>query len=966
MSTSFRHRIEDTAVVIQLVGPAGPVDWESWALAATEGLLSGVALVKSWEEEGLAVAEGPDAMVDHAAIAAMTAGQARVLGLPPVGDVVAALEARGVMTSPEFHVELRWQRPDGRPIVAPERVGAFLKVGATWYRLPDPLFGIAESVDALAQADAAGRFRVLRNLQELLPCGAVRTDGFLSRLRIAYAESVSLDVVGEAHDPIPVPVLHPAAGLDQTDGLDDGISADPPPLLPPDLQNRFATREFPRFAAARGRYALGDGWYVVTSEPLMRALEVVRKAQSGPASLRRTFIGNPRPWITEALGEEYEATIVEKLFVETSAYSERVKGLGLWQRRVVPWIQVGGTDWFGGDEGTTTAPETLRATGGLRVGDTLITIERSEIPALRAQIEAAIAAGTGHIEVVQGDAATTIPATLDTLGQLQGLEDAYERATPKAKGLGHPAAAPEVLLIEDNFETVAHEAAFVERSPKLNAGEPTDLRTALKRHQKEGLRWLQESWIVGRPGVLLADDMGLGKTLQALAFLAWLRESTLSAGARLAPILVVAPTGLLENWRAEHNRHLGGEGLGRLIPAFGSGLAALRRAHDDGRPGLDHERLAEADWILTTYETLRDNQIDFGRIAFSVTVLDEVQKVKTPGTQITDAAKAMRSDFVLAMSGTPVENRLADLWCVVDTVQPGYLRDLKWFSAEYERNPDPERRQRLKAQLDRRRGPTPPLMLRRLKLNELDGLPPKSERRIEVDMPWAQLAAYEGAIAAARGAKRKAGAMLEALHRLRDISLHPGWDDETSDRDLVDQSARLRATIEILDTLRESGERALIFLEFRALQARLATLLQRRYQLSTPPMIISGAIAGPRRQALVDRFQSEAAGFNVMILSPKAGGVGLTLTAANHVIHLSRWWNPAVEDQCTDRAYRIGQDKPVTVHLPIAVLPGRPRPSFDENVAALLDRKRSLMHEMLLPPAATEADTEELFRSTLE
>ena len=155
-----------------------------------------------------------------------------------------------------------------------------------------------------------------------------------------------------------------------------------------------------------------------------------------------------------------------------------------------------------------------------------------------------------------------------------------------------------------------------------------------------------------------------------------------------------------------------------------------------------------------------------------------------------------------------------------------------------------------------------------------------------------------------------------------------------------------------------------MFLDDLDLQARLVGIIQRRYHLSLPPMVINGQVAGAARQSRVDRFQAGPDGFDAMLLSPRAGGVGLTLTRANHVIHLARWWNPAVEDQCTGRVLRIGQIRPVTVHLPVATLPSVRR-SFDQNLHALLERKRRLMRDALVPPAATDADEDELFNATV-
>jgi SNF2 family DNA or RNA helicase len=459
---------------------------------------------------------------------------------------------------------------------------------------------------------------------------------------------------------------------------------------------------------------------------------------------------------------------------------------------------------------------------------------------------------------------------------------------------------------------------------------------------------------------LLADEMGLGKTLQVLAFLAWLRDSMQLGVVARAPVLVVAPTGLLANWKAEHGRHLAASGLGRLVEAHGKGLAALKRPREDGSPGIDRAALERADWVLTTYETLRDYDRDFGAVRFAVIAFDEAQKIKNPGVRLTDAAKAMQAEFTIAITGTPVENRLADLWCIADTAHPGLLGELRSFSERFERHPEPEKLRRLRRMLDDPNRTTPPFLLRRVHEDHLRDFPAFSVERRERPMPELQRRTYEEVLARSREAEGR-GRVLEALQRLRAVCLHPDPACE-DDEALIAGSARLALAIEALDRIREHDEAALLFLDDLELVARLSGLLQRRYRLPEPPPSITGEVAGGRRQRIVDRFQ-RGSGFGIVLLSPRAGGVGLTLTRANHVIHLSRWWNPAVEDQCNGRVLRIGQVRPVTIHLPIAVL-GDSRRSSDQNLDELLERKRRLSRETLAPPVASEEELEGLFEAT--
>jgi SNF2 family DNA or RNA helicase len=314
------------------------------------------------------------------------------------------------------------------------------------------------------------------------------------------------------------------------------------------------------------------------------------------------------------------------------------------------------------------------------------------------------------------------------------------------------------------------------------------------------------------------------------------------------------------------------------------------------------------------------------------------------------------------MTGTPVENRLADLWCIVDAVHPGYLGELKGFSARYERQPDEFELRSLKDQLDRSRGERPPLMVRRLRWDHLPDLPSCEESILQAPMPPPQHAAYEATIAEARDAGTR-GAMLSALSALRNISLHPHPLGAESDPEFISASARLVLLFRILDDLGDRHERALIFLDDRTMQARIAGLIQRRYLLPALPMIINGAVPGATRQARVNRFQLAGSGFDVMLLSPRAGGVGLTLTSANHVIHLERWWNPAVEDQCTGRVLRIGQVRPVTVHIPQSICSNRL--SFDQNLHSLLQRKRALVRDTLGSGQVSEDESLTLLRETI-
>lgn len=927
--------------------------FDSWAIVAPTALLPGMDLLNRLVAEDLALADADYVLVEHAAIADLSATEAAVLQLPPLSDAVARVSTTGLVTHPAFSASLQWRRSTGQAFVGAERIGAWLRIGDRLGRLSSALFAIAEAIAAVGDAgnDAASRLVAISKLQELLPAatqdGSATTSGLLPAIDILQADAFSLDLVGEGAAMRLVPILHRAGSTD--------------PALPPDLQVAFGDSQFNQFSTVRPVYALPGGKMLVLAPALRRALGEVRRRQSGTASAKRTLMAAPRAVLHAALEQGDDPTLVDQvdsLFMETPAYSDRVAGLGVWTPRVVPWIQRVSTDWFGPD-----APKGRQIPGGLVVGDRTLTLDAAKAEALRRQVEDAI--GRGEPAVVftpPGEAPVVVPATAETRQALTDLALQRAAAQPSTDGEKAPSpAVPTSLLIFANEEEVEHSQDFLARSGPA-PGLPSTLATTPKPHQEQGIAWLQNCWLAGRPGVLLADDMGLGKTLQSLAFLAWLRAGMDAGVIARAPILIVAPTGLLANWKAEHDRHLQGHGLGECLAAYGDGLRALRTQQNGDVPALDQARLRNAAWVLTTYETLRDYDRDFGAVPFAALLADEAQKVKTPGARVTDAIKGMNADFRIALTGTPVENRLADLWCIVDGVHSGSLGDLKRFSRRYESDIDIEKLRSLKTFLEGSFGGAPALLLRRMKEDELPDLPTAKFHLKEVGMPAAQVRAYDAVIAAVAGNDRR-GAVLEGLQRIRQVALHPDPAMSASDEDFIAASARLKVCMDALDSIAAAGDRALIFLDSLDMQSRLAGIIQRRYRLNAPPAIISGEVAGPRRQQRVDRFQEAPDGFDAMILSPRAGGVGLTLTRANHVIHLSRWWNPAVEDQCTGRALRIGQSRTVHVHIPVGTL-GNGRRSFDQNLHDLLERKRQLMREALMPGGFDDGDQRALLEAT--
>jgi hypothetical protein len=511
----------------------------------------------------------------------------------------------------------------------------------------------------------------------------------------------------------------------------------------------------------------------------------------------------------------------------------------------------------------------------------------------------------------------------------------------------------------------------------------------LKPHQEEGVRWLQTcTRIQDRRGVLLADDMGLGKTVQILSFLAWCIESgrfpDLSrAKPPFRPILIVAPLILLETetWEKEMKKFFreNGEVFGNVLPLYGPELHGYRckdtggREEVVGKPILNLDRIQRNHVVITNYEAVRDYEFSFaycpnGKSLWSIVVTDEAHEYKTPNSKISHAMKALQPDFRIACTGTPVENRLLDIWNLFDTVQPGLLGSAKDFCRDYER-PGNETYSGLKSRILYQKPNA--FLLRRTK-GEILGLPKKHEHKlicvmskVEVEL---HLQLLEGRTLA-RAAKGK----LDLLHRFARLYQHPllleGDGDESSVDELIAASSKLREVLAVLHRIRQRSEKAIVFARHKDMQRILARVFSAEFR--QPVRVVNGdtpRASGLRKRGVETRSHilndfCISEGFDVIVLSPFVAGVGLTIVEANHVIHYGRWWNPAVESQATDRAYRLGQTKEVHVYLPILKDETKHiARTYDELLDRLMDEKKglaegALQKEEFLTPREREDDS---------
>lgn len=978
MSVFFTHYVDREDIVLGM-HTAGlrifrkALTPEEWIHKCSPQQALGLAPVLAAIAEESAEARIEDRSVRLSAklVASLGEAEARVLGLPPTTPLGLQLFSSGGITDSNFTIDARWIRQGGVPVLA-KRQGALLHHDGTQHRVAGPLYKLAVWADEniTARADAGSNLQRVQSLKEILGEDApVTLDGYLEELRIfsAAAMSIGLSVKPDGCEVDPILFAREFRNRADSDEIDETNDA----LLSPADQSLFAEDRFRRFVDVRSMYALRDGSYVHVDTSLQSALEAVKQVQTGTTEARRRFASDPRKAISEfikskGLTPAHAEAIATSVFVETVQFSERVKGIDIWRKPVMPWVKTQPNSWL---------PERF----GLRVADDFVTVPAGDARAILAAVQKAMSAGeeTASYGDITIPASPQAAAALTSLLNLETAADDRSKADIQSqKDHENPPSQPYFLVVHDNFEDVTYKR-LSEQSDQLRIGRTVQqdlLKTTLLTHQIAGTRWLLDAYASSSPGALLADDMGLGKTLQALAFLAQVRHAR-QPGSK--PILIVAPTGLLRSWQAEAKRHLRHDALGKVVEAYGSKLASMRRSEtakqqseiSAGRNLLDTSEWRDAGVVLTTYETMRDYHFSFASHHFLVLVFDEVQKLKNPSSQMAQAARALHGEFVLGLTGTPVENTIHDVWAIMDILAPGFLGSSQSFVKLFP-DSDNERLAELHKRLFSPVGDRPPIALRRMKEDHIEGLPKKEIIPQPVTMPPEQALAYSSAVnrALARRSTGDQRQILQTLHELRGISLHPIDPKAPNDDDLdsyIAKSARLSKTIEILEHIRSTNEKALIFCESLDMQARLAALLTRRFQLRREPARINGDIDGPSRQKIVDDFQNAPEGFDVLILSPKAGGVGLTLTAANHVIHLSRWWNPAVEDQSTDRVYRIGQKKTVKVWVPIALHPQYGDASFDSKLHELLERKRSLSKRLLSAPDS-DGDVSLLFNEVLQ
>ncbi len=734
-----------------------------------------------------------------------------------------------------------------------------------------------------------------------------------------------------------------------------------------------------------------DEEIILFDEKQLAAVYEILKNRVIPREKVKDFLATPSAFINASL-----------IDLDTG-FSARVHGATTFKHAYFGDTDDSGIDWFGG--------------GG--TNPTLLPISqlpkyinnKLELEEFKEQLNNAYST---HADVLDfKEQSFDISDQLEVESILKKIEQALEKGDlggnengGEGGDLDPPIEDETVTLVVDIDENDENIGFFIETeinnvlypSDKLNwsnhARKPFD-------HQREGVRW-----IVGvaskenSSGCLLADDMGLGKTYMALSAIEHLYRLEASKDAKYdqKPCLIVAPLSVLQNWKDEVDKtfihspfsdivilqsagdisryRVGGVETKQMLPEDDN-IAEIRYALKVGKTYTNDRLDIPKRLIITTYQTLRDYQFSLCSVHWRMVVFDEAQNIKNPNTLQTRAAKGLHSDFNLLVTGTPVENSLADFWCLMDTAIAGHLGSFQDFRQTYMTPIIQAAGDEIDAIRSERgialRKKAGSFMLRRIKEDNIDGLPTKTifvgletdkedawkyQESLTSYMQGKQLERYEAAVTANN--ESEANQSLVTLHRMRDISLHPYLadkgrlsiksDNKQNIRDIFDTSEKLKSILVTLDNIKSQSDKCIIFCINKQLQLFLSIALHSIYQLTVH--VINGdtkAVAKKKsstRQSLISSFEKQE-GFNIIIMSPIAAGVGLTVVGANHVIHLERHWNPAKEAQASDRVYRIGQTKPVSVYVPI--LHHRETESFDVNLHKLLSKKTLLKDAVVTP-----------------
>lgn len=904
-----------------------------------DNFLSQLSILFELRDNGSADFSDDTCEVETTEILKLSELNRQILGLPNDYSFEIYIQSDGQLNQNSFKFKYGFYdfAPNGTRFQA-QRKGAILNISNSEYLLSEKQYEICEAIDQFNQLPEAertfqGNLKRFADIKKLSKSAALTLDSYLNSQEVFCPDKIKIDVQ-----------------------FRNGILEIIPEV---EVGNKIGfLKTFDLLQSVRDIYPFSDGnggtTRVLVTDKQKEELQKIKRLRriEKPETIQQ-IVENPELFFDD---DETDFTIF---------YSERVKEIGLYKPKFYPFVCPYRSEWIPGV-----------AIRDKVHGEKRIYIKTPEkLNSLIEEKENALKSGRATVQWED------VEIPIDEVTKLiKTAKKQFENPKEPARRTERNTES-EVLIIKENAELTEfiqnnHSPENIEHSfskienllPSIN----------LKSHQIEGVSWLQTLHKENLSGCLLADDMGLGKTLQLLYFIEWHSKFYQKEN---KPYLIVAPVSLLENWENEYEKFFSPQNL-TLTKLYGS--INLTKAFDQFQNQKEAQQLQRQHIILTNYETLRSYQATLCLVDFAVVALDEAQKIKTPGTLVTNASKALKADFKIAMTGTPVENTLIDIWCIMDFSVPGLLGNAKEFAKEFQ-NPLKEENTDIKELTERLRKKIGIFIKRRLKKDVARDLPTKhdnSNSRIKKIMPDAQLKRYKVEIESANNSEVSGvegrNQKLKSLWAVRDISDHPYLLDNQilnfNSEELIATSAKLQTTIGILADIKSKNDKVIVFADRKETQKMLQKVVYETFEIF--PSIINGDTPSTKqrenaaklsRQQTIDRFQNEM-GFNVIIMSPLAAGVGLNVTEANHVIHYSRHWNPAKEEQATDRAYRIGQQKDVYVYYPMAVFPddmqngnSEKLKSFDEILENLLNNKKALASNTLFPTEQAEVTPDELF-----
>jgi SNF2 family DNA or RNA helicase len=932
-------------------------------------------LFKMLEEQGHAESIPNGFIISADVLVRLDEYSRAALSLPDVwqGNIVA--DIKGVTSRSSFTIDLLVTDPDGLDTHSYEIVGPIIQFGESAEYLLSSAQLMAFDARKNHQVSERSEFdnlTYLHNLQLSQKANASIRLKHFDKLKIHTPEKITVEAELDKYGDL---ILTPHMG--QATSYED-------------IQRVLGQIMAPNVNTLKCGYEI-----ILLTEDKVKAVQEVLENRVVPQNRIKEFLENPSAFI--------DASLVDL----DLGFSIRVRGATAFKHAYFGETDDSGINWFDQSASSQELLPFNKIVSGVKDSTTL-----------------------SQLEAMVSDAIQTRAAEMDFEGKtydisdLELVDEIIEKIKHRIKeGItdeasdsddkvgensddGLDKAGPEETIVVDidlNDEDLSEHSPLVE-SKIADVCREGDLdwsnyiRTPFK-HQVIGVRWIlglfdQMTKDAKISGALLADDMGLGKTFMALSAVEHHYREQVEKQQTQKPILIIAPLSLLQNWKDEVAETFEKSPFkdivilqtnGELNRFRHSGVEIRSQSNSDGEfepryslnIGKRHsDRLdMPGRLVIATYQTLRDYQFSLCLVDWGFVIFDEAQNIKNPNALQSRAAKGLKADFKLVATGTPVENSLADFWCLMDTACPGCLGGYQEFRSRYispilqaAGDEVEEVRFRVGRELRIHVGF---LMLRRVKEDNLEGLPAKNMfvgvqgdewqylPELGKTMSGYQLKVYDGAIATL--AESESGHVLSTLQRLRSCSLHPRLADggkldvPTNNKELesiFNESEKLRSLIEIVDIIKGRQQKCIIFAVNKRLQAFLSLALGKKYQLG-PLSIINGdakAISKntltPTRKSMIAEFEAKQ-GFNIIVMSPVAAGVGLTVVGANNVVHFERHWNPAKEAQATDRVYRIGQKIDVNIYIPVLLHPKME--SFDVNLHRLLSKKTLLKDAVITP-----------------